>query len=108
MKNYYNSIEMFFKSLKTNGFFLEETQIKDLYTFNSLYTCLCIANVLLTMLGIDYSKNSNCYKYKINNARIVNGKRRKDYSFFHIGLILLQAALDGIIKIFHRMILYDV
>ncbi len=104
----FGSIEFFFKSLKTNGFFLEESQIKDLYTFNSLYTCLCIANVLLTMLGIDYSKNSNCYKYKINNARIVNGKRRKDYSFFHIGLILLQAALDGIIKIFHRMILYDV
>ncbi len=104
----FGSIEFFFKAIKTNGFFLEETQIKDLYSFTSLYTCLCISHILVTMLGIDYSKNSNCYKYKINNVRIVNGKRRKDYSFFHVGLILLQAALDGIVKIFRRMILYDV
>lgn len=104
----FGSIEFLFKSLKTNGFFLEETQIENLYSFSSLYTCLCITHVLITMLGIDYSKNGKCYNYKIRNSRIVNGKRRKDYSFFHIGLILLQAALDGIIRIFHRMILYDV
>jgi len=104
----YGSIEFLFKSLKSNGFFLEETQIKDLYSFNSLYTCLCITHVLMTILGIDYSKNAKCYKYKIKNSRIINGKRRKNFSFFHIGLIILEAALNGIIKIFHRMILYDV
>lgn len=104
----FGSIEFLFKSFKTNGFFLEETQITDLYKFNSLYTCLCIAQVLMTMIGIDYSKNPKCYNYKIINARIVNGKRRKDYSFFHIGLILLEAARDGVIKIFQRFILYDV
>ena len=60
------------------------------------------------MIGIDYSKNRNCYKYKIRNSRIVNGKRRKEHSFFHIGLILLNAALDGAVRIFQRFILYDV
>lgn len=104
----FGSIESLFKSFKSNGFFLEETQITNLYKFNSLYTCLCITQVLMTMIGIDYSKNPRCYNYKITNARIVNGKRRKNHSFFHIGLILLEAALNGIIKIFQRFILYDV
>ena len=104
----FGSIEFLFKSFKTNGFFLEETQITNLYSFNSLYTCLCINHVLFTMIGIDYSKNRNCYKYKIRNSRIVNGKRRKEHSFFHIGLILLNAALDGVVRIFQRFILYDV
>ena len=56
------SIEFTFKNQKTNGQFLEETQIKDLYTFGNLYACLCFSQSLLTILGIDYSKNLNCYK----------------------------------------------
>lgn len=104
----YGSIEHLFKSFKTNGFFLEETQINDLYKFNSLYTCLCISYTLMTMTGIDYSKNGKCYKYKIHNSYLCNGKRRKSHSFFKVGLYLLQAALDGVVKIFQRFILYDV
>lgn len=105
----FGAIEFCFKSQKSNGFFLEESQLKDLYSFNSLYTCVCIAQTILTLIGIDYSKNPSCYKnYKIRNARIVNGHRRKDYSFFHIGLILLEAALNGAISILNRFILYDV
>lgn len=104
----YGAIEHLFKSFKTNGFFLEETQIEDLYKFNSLYTCLCITYTLMTMTGIDYSKNGKCYKYKIHNSYICNGKRRKSHSFFKVGLYLLQAALDGVVKIFQRFILYDV
>ena len=107
--NRFEGIEFLFKSQKSNGFFLEETQIKDLYSFNSLYTCVCIACAIMTMTGIDYAKNTKCYKnYKINNARIVNGKRIKAYSFFHVGLILLEAALDNIVTILKRFILYDV
>lgn len=105
----FGAIEFGFKAQKTNGFFLEESQIKDLYSFNSLYTCVCIAQIILTLIGIDYSKNPRCYNnFKIRNARIVSGKRRKDYSFFHIGLILLEAALNGAITILKRFILYDV
>lgn len=107
----FGAIEFLFKAQKSNGNFLEETQIKDLYTFNSLYTCLCISQTLLTILGIDYSKNTKSYKdFHIRNARIVKCKRRKDYSFFHIGLILLQFSLMSNcgIKLFNRLILYDV
>lgn len=104
----FGGIEFLFKGQKSNGFFLKETQINNLYTFNSLYTCICIAQIIMIILGIDYAKNSSCYNYKINNARIVNGKRRKSYSFFHIGLILLEAAIDGVVIILKRFILYDV
>ncbi len=105
----FGAIEFGFKSQKSGGFFLEESQLKDLYSFSSLYTCVCISELILTLIGIDYSKNSKCFKnYKITNGRIVNGKRRKSYSFFHIGLILLEAAINGIVKIFKRFILYDV
>lgn len=105
----FGAIEFGFKAQKSNGFFLEESQINSLTSFSALYSCVCISFLLMSLIGIDYSKNSKCYKnYKINNGRIVNGKRRKNHSFFHIGLILLQAAFDGIIKIFQRFILYDI
>lgn len=78
----FGCIEFEFKNQKSNGFFLEDTQIKDLYTFNSLYTCVCIASILATIIGIDYSKNKNCYKeYKIITSQIVKGKRIKHISF---------------------------
>lgn len=105
----FGAIEFCFKSQKTNGFFIEETQIKSLQSFTSIYTCSCIAQLILTVIGIDYSKNPKCYKdYKITNGRIVNDKRRKNHSFFHIGLILLEAAIDGVVTILKRFILYDV
>ncbi len=105
----FGGIEFCFKAQKTNGFFIEETQIKSLQSFNAIYTCSCIAELILTITGIDYSKNPKSYKdYKITNGRIVNGKRRKNYSFFHIGLMLLEAARDGIITILKRFILYDI
>ena len=62
VKNYMKrfSIEFAFKNQKTNSHFLEETQIKD------LYACLCFSQSLLTILGINYSRNLNCYKKLIN------------------------------------------
>ncbi len=112
VKNYgyrYGGIEFGFKAQKSNGFFLEESQLSSISTFNALYNCVCISQLILTVLGIDYAKNPKCYKnYKIINARVVSGKRRKNYSFFRVGLILLDAAIDGTIKILNRFILYDV
>ncbi len=68
VKNYMKrfSIELAFKNQKTNSHFLEETQIKDLYAFGNLYACLCFSQSLLTILGINYSRNLNCYKKLIN------------------------------------------
>lgn len=107
----FGAIEFLFKGQKSNGFFLEETQIDDLYTFNSLYVCVCLTQTLMTIIGIDYSKNPKCYKeYKLENYRVSNGKRRKNYSFFHVGLILLNAYIFGNyhFKLFKRLILYDI
>lgn len=107
----FGSIEFEFKNQKSNGFYANDSQIKDLFTFNSLYTCICIASILATITGIDYSKNSNCYKdYKIKTSRIVNGKRRKDISFFRVGLILLEYCFNSPkpLNLFKRLILYDV
>lgn len=114
IKNYskrFSSIEFLFKAQKSNGFFLEETQIKDCYTFNSLYVCICIAQTFATILGIDYSKNRNCYKgYKINATSNANKKRKRDISYFRIGLILFTHAIiaGDPFNIFKRLILYDV
>lgn len=65
----------------------------------------------MTLLGIDFAKNKLCYKeIKIRNARIVNGKRVKDYSFFHIGILIFKLSfLSNLsIRIFKKPILYDV
>lgn len=114
IKNYgyrFGSIEFIFKAQKSNGFFLEETQIKDFYTFNSLYSCICITQTLLTILGIDYSKNSKCYKrYKIKTTKIINCKRKRYISYFRVGLTLLTFSLNSKnpFNLFKRLILYDI
>lgn len=114
IKNYrkrFGAIEFGFKSQKTNGFFLEETQIKDLKSLESLYVCVCISQTLLIMLGIDHSKNPITYKnVKINTTKLVNGKRIRIYSYFHIGLMIIKYALKSLhsFNLFHKFILYDI
>lgn len=46
-------IEMFFKSQKTNGFYLEETKAKNLHAFETLYGIICLASLWLNILGVD-------------------------------------------------------
>ena len=84
----FSGIEFNFKNQKTNGHFLEETQIKDLYAIGNLYVCLCLAQTLITILGIDYSKNNRCYKkIKIRTTKKLNGKRIRIRSYFHVGFL---------------------
>lgn len=104
----FSGIEFTFKNQKTNGHFLEETQIDDLYAFSNLYACLCFAQTLLTILGIDYSKNSNCYKkIKIKTTKKVKGKRIRIYSYFHVGLLIIKFVMNSIhyeYQLFKRMV----
>ena len=71
-----------------------------------------LPNLLLTILGIDYSKNSNCYKkIKIRTTKKVKGKRIRIYSYFHIGLLIIKFVMNSIhyeYQLFKRLILYDV
>lgn len=48
---------MFFKSQKTNGFYLESTKTKNLHAFENLYAIACIASLWLNIIAIDYIKN---------------------------------------------------
>ena len=108
----FSGIEFTFKNQKTNGHFLEETQIENLYAFGNLYACLCFAQTLLTLLGIDYSKNSKCYKkIKIKTTKKVKGKRIRIYSYFHVGILIIRFVMNSIhyeYHLFKRLILYDV
>ena len=98
--------------LKTNGHFLEETQITDLYAFGNLYVCLCLAQALITILGIDYSKNNRCYKkIKIRTTKKAKGKRIRIRSYFHVGLLVIKFVITSFhyeYQLFKRLILYDV
>ena len=108
----FSGIEFNFKNQKTNGHFLEETQITDLYAFGNLYVCLCLAQALITILGIDYSKNNRCYKkIKIRTTKKGKGKRIRIRSYFHVGLLVIKFVLTSFhyeYQLFKRLILYDV
>ena len=108
----FSGIEFNFKNQKTNGHFLEETQITDLYAFGNLYVCLCLAQALITILGIDYSKNNRCYKkIKIRTPKKVKGKRIRIRSYFHVGLLVIKFVITSFhyeYQLFKRLILYDV
>ena len=107
----FGTAEFNFKNEKTNGFFLEETQLQDLKSLEGLFTCVCIAQVLLTILGIDFSKNNGCFNdIKITTTKLSSGKRIRIYSYFHIGLLIISYTIKSIkpINLFKRIILYDV
>ena len=105
------SIEFIFKNQKSNGFYLEDTQIKNLKSLESLYVCICIAHVLLTMLGIYYSKNKEHLSFLgIRDTKKSNGKNIRSISYFHIGLLIVEYVEETInlFELFERFILYDV
>ena len=58
----FEAIEFLFKAEKSNGFFLEKTTTNNLKAFENMYTCTCFTYLWMSILGIEYSKNSNCYK----------------------------------------------
>lgn len=64
-KHRFGSIEMFFKSQKTNGFYLESTKTKNLHAFETLYGIACIASLWLNIIAVDYIKNHNHVKNRI-------------------------------------------
>lgn len=89
----FGCIEMFFKSQKTNGFYLESTKTKNLHAFETIYGVACIAAVWLNIIAVDYIKNYKSYKKKISirfNKKNKNGKPVRILSTFKLGLTLFQ------------------
>lgn len=92
-KHRFGCIEMFFKSQKTNGFYLESTKTKNLHAFENLYAIACIASLWLNIIAIEYIKNKNHVKNRINiryNKKNSNGKLIRILSTFKLGLKLFS------------------
>ena len=77
-----------------------------------MYTMACTVVLFLTIIGDDYSKNTNCHK----NEKIVTHKVYKNkgkvrvMSLFRIGLTLFHQVvnLTKYIRLPIRFILYDI
>lgn len=111
----FGSIETMFKAQKSNGFNLEKVSNANLDSFTTMYTCVCICILYLTILGADFSKNSKCYKnVKIETHKTYNidGKKVKKriMSLFNVGLTLFKRAFNSwfYIRIPVSFKLYDV
>lgn len=107
----FGAIEFLFKAEKSNGFFLEKTATSNLKAFENMYTCVCFTYLWMSILGIEYSKNSNCYKkLKIESTKKYKSGRRRIMSIFKTGLFLLHRAFNSTIKVRlpFTFILYDI
>lgn len=109
--HHFGAIEMFFKSQKTNGFNLEKTKTRNLHAYQNLYSLVCFAGLWLSIIGIDYSKNYNHLKNKLNirfTKRNTNKKSIRILSIFNLGLAIFRRCYNSYInfKIKTNMQLY--
>ena len=108
----FGSIESVFKNQKSNGLYLEAINNASEKAYNTMCTMACTVVLFLTIIGADYSKNTNCYK----NEKIVTHKVYKNkgkvrvMSLFRIGLTLFHQAVNSTkyIRLPIRFILYDI
>ena len=106
----FGAIEFLFKAEKSNGFFLEKTNTSNLKAFENMYTCVCFSYLWMSILGIEYSKNQNCYQnLKIDSTKKYKSGRKRIMSIFKTGLFLLHKAFNSMIKVRlpFTFILYD-
>ena len=91
---------MLFKSQKNNGFNLEKTHTRNIIAFENLYSLVCIANVWLTILGVNYIKNYHHYKKKVNIRYVRKNKNKieKILSDFNLGLTLFRRLFNSTIN----------
>lgn len=108
----FGGIETLFKNQKSNGFYIENVVNANEKAFRTMYALVCIAELFLTILGAEFSKNSKCYK----NVKIETHKNYKNkgkvrvMSLFQTGLTLFKRAFNShiYIRIPVRFILYDI
>lgn len=97
----FGSIEMFFKSQKTNGFYLESTKTKNLHAFETLYGVACLASLWLNIIATDYIKNYHYLKYKVNIKFVKkqkSGNKLRILSTFKLGLTLFKKVYSSFIN----------
>lgn len=106
----FGGIECVFKSQKSNGFHIECTVNASLKYFTSMYTLVCIAILLLTIIGAYYSKNTKVYKgVTFTTHTTSNGSKIRTVSLFNTGLLLFNLATNSeqYIRLPLDFILYD-
>lgn len=106
----FGAIEFLFKGQKSNGFNLERSSTSNLKAFENMYTCVCFAYLWMTILGLEYSKNTNCYKnIKIDAVRNYKNGKKRILSLFKTGLSLFHRAFNSTnyVRLPFRFILYD-
>lgn len=92
----FGSIEFVFKNQKSNGLYLESTNIRNIQAFKSMYTVSCITVLWLSILGGDYCKNQHSTKF----VPFRTSKRNKTgitriYSLFNTGLMLFNLLFNS-------------
>lgn len=95
----FGSIEFLFKNHKSNGFYLESTQMRNIHAFASIFTLANVAILWITIISIDYSKRgSRVSKYfKITYSKRVtagcsknrNANYERYYSIFNTRITLV-------------------
>lgn len=97
----FGAVEMFFKSQKSNGLNLEKTKTRNLHAMETLYGIACIVHLWLSILGIDYIKNYNHVKHKLNIPfnKKVKGKTIRILSTFRLGLTLFKRLFNSIFNL---------
>ena len=107
----FGAIECVFKNQKSNGFHIECTVNASLEYFTSMYTLVCIATLLLTIIGAYYSKNTIIYKgLTFTTHTNSNNSKIRIVSLFNTGLILFNLAINSerYIRLPLDFILYDI
>ena len=108
----FGSIEFIFKNQKSNGFYLESTKMRNIQSFTTLFTLVCVAILWLTILGADYSKNKNHFKncFKIRYSKKNGSNYKRTFSLFNTGLLFFNLAFESTkyVALKCSFILYDI
>ena len=116
VRNYshrFGAIECNFKNNKSNGFYIEDTKIQKISSFEGMYLLVNIATLWLTIIGVDYSKNKNKYAKKLkirDTKKTKSGHIKRIISFFNLGLTIFNKLLNSTIdlRLKCNFILYDI
>lgn len=108
----FGGIETIFKNQKSNGFYIENVVNASEKSYQTMYALVCTCILFHTILGIEYSKNTKCYK----NVKIETHKKYRKkgkirvLSLFQTGLTLFKIAVNSLkyIRLPVNFILYDI
>lgn len=108
----FGGIETLFKNQKSNGLHIESINNSSLASFTTMYTLVCFTTLFLTIIGADYSKNSNSYKdYGFTTHKTYKDKGKvRVMSLFNVGLTLFKYAFNSLryVRLPISLILYDI